>query len=251
MKPKNQILEVWGELACFSRPEMKVERFSYPVITPSAARGIFDAIYCKPVEFRWQIKRIDILQPFGHDASSSVSYLALRRNEVKEKVSVNAVADWMKGGSEPVPIYADVDRDYWGNDTRGRTQRQTMALRDVHYYLHAEIRPWEGFENHIQALEGQFRRRAKHGKCIYQPYLGCREFPAWFSLIEEKEPPECPASMDMDVGLMLYDVFDLSRPGNSLDEPSISLFRASVKGGVLNVPEYDSPDVLKGERRAD
>jgi CRISPR-associated protein Cas5d len=236
MEPVRQILETWGDLACFSRPELKVERFSYPVITPSAARGIFDAIYAKPVEFRWQVVRIEALR--------RPAFLALRRNEVKEKVNVHAVLDWMNGKREPEPLFADGDRDLLGTDERGRTQRQTMALRDVRYRLHAEIRPWPGFESRQKAFEAQFRRRAEKGKCFFQPYFGCREFPAFFRLAEPEEPAD-REPFDLDVGLMLYDVFDLSRPGTAHDRPAVSLFRAAVRGGVLDVPDYASPDVLK------
>lgn len=241
MKAQEQTIEVWGEFACFSRPEMKVERFSYPVITPSAARGIFDAIYCRPREFRWQVKRIEMLKP--------PAYIALRRNEVKEKVSVNAVAKWMKGKLPPVPIFADVDQSFWGSDVRGRTQRQTMALKNVGYRLHAQIRPWPEFASRLPALEAQFRRRASQGKCFHQPYFGCREFPAYFRLVENDASSPSPISQDIDVGLMLYDVFNLSRPGGARDDPAVSLFRAVVCGGVLDVPDYDSPEVLKVEGR--
>lgn len=235
MPPNAQILEVWGDFACFSRPELKVERFSYPVITPSAARGIFDAIYAKPVELRWAVTRIEMLKP--------PSYIALRRNEVKEKVNVNAVFSWMDGKADPEPIWADGDRDLLGTDERGRTQRQTMALKDVRYRLHAEIRPWPGFEGRQAALEAQFRRRAESGKCFQQPFFGCREMPAFFRLAGPER--EGPVDFSQDVGLMLYDVFDLSRPGGAHDRPAVSLFRAVVKNGVLDVPDYASPDVLK------
>jgi len=242
MVPKIQTLDVWGDFACFSQPPLKVERFSYLIITPSAARGIFDAIYCKPTKFRWQIKRIEILAP--------PAYIALRRNEVKEKISIAAVNKWMTGQAKPQPIWADGDRDLSGTDTKGRTQRQTMALKNVHYRLHGEIRPWPGFEQDLQGMESQFRRRAGQGKCIYQPYFGCREFPAFFELVELDAKPVEPFPLNIELGLMLYDVFDLSRPGNSEDEPSISLFRAIVHQGVLNVPEYKSHEVLKVGREA-
>lgn len=235
MPPNAQVLEVWGDFACFSRPELKVERFSYPVITPSAARGVFDAVYAKPVEFRWAVTRIEVL--------SRPSFIALRRNEVKEKVNLNSVLSWMDGKAEPEPIWADGDRDLAGTDERGRTQRQTMALQDVRYRLHAEIRPWPGFENRQTALEAQFRRRAQAGKCFYQPFLGCREFVAFFRLAEPDAPH--PDPFDQDLGLMLYDVFDLSRPGGAHDRPAVSLFRAEIRDGVLAVPDYASPDVLK------
>lgn len=248
MTPKSQILEVWGDFACFSRPELKVERFSYPIITPSAARGIFDAIYCKPnkdpvqAQFRWQITRIELLEP--------VTYIALRRNEVKDRVNMAAVERWMTGVDIPTPIYADGDRDLFGTDEKGRTQRQTMALRNVHYRLSAEIRPFPGHEDKQQALESQFRRRASHGKCFQQPCMGCREFPAYFELKEVGEKLRDPLDYSQEVGFMLYDVFDLRHPGIPLLEgepPFISLFFARIETGVLNVPDFDSPAVLKPE----
>jgi CRISPR-associated protein Cas5d len=247
VKPKDQVLEVWGDFACFTRPELKVERFSYPVITPSAARGIYDAVYSKPnkdparAEFRWQVTKIEILSP--------PQYIALRRNEVKDKANVNAIANWMSGKETPTPLWADGTRDMLGTDQKGRTQRQTMALKNVRYRLHAEVRPWPGFESRLGGIENCFRRRAANGKCIYQPYFGCREFPAYFELVESNAPSAERAKFDMEIGLMVYDVFDLSRPGTDEDEPCISLFRASVRQGVLNVPEYKSAEVLNGSRR--
>ncbi len=236
-------LHVWGDFACFTRPELKVERFSYPVITPSAARGIFDAIYCKPsrdptqAQFRWQITRIEVLKPPG--------FIALRRNEVKEKVSVRNVTDWMTGKAEPEPILADADKSITGADTKGRTQRQTMALKDVAYRLHAQLRPWPGHEGKLASLEAQFRRRAETGKCIYQPYFGCREFPAFFELADIPDPR--PIEWSADLGLMLYDVFDLSRPGTADSAPSVSLFNARVSDGVLQVPAFEDSAVLKAQ----
>lgn len=258
MKPKPQVLEVWGDFACFSRPELKVERFSYPIITPSAARGILDAIYCKPnkdpaqAQFRWQVTKIELLAP--------VAYIALRRNEVKEKIELGTktdptkyARDWMEGLAIPDPIYADADKDFSGNDTRGRTQRQTMALKNVRYRLTTEIRPFPGHEDKQQALEAQFRRRVSHGKCFHQPCMGCREFPAYFELKEVGEELREPVGYSQDMGFMLYDVFDLRRPGLPLmdgGKPFISLFHARIEGGVLNVPDFDSPEVLKPEQEA-
>jgi CRISPR-associated protein Cas5d len=236
MPPTRQALEVWGDLACFSRPELKVERFSYPVITPSAARGIFDAIYAKPAEFRWAVRVIEVLAP--------PAYIALRRNEVKEKVNVNAVLDWMDGKRQPEPLWADGDRELLGTDEKGRTQRQTMALRDVRYRLQAEILAWPGHEGRQAALEAQFRRRAERGKCFFQPFFGCREMPAFFRLVGPGDAVP-PIAVDEDLGLMLYDVFDLSRPGTAHDAPAVSLFRAELRGGVVQVPDYGSADVLK------
>ena len=237
MRPSDRVLEVWGELACFTRPEMKVERFTYPVMTPSAARAVYDAIYWKP-QFRWQVARIEVL--------SKPRYIALRRNEVKGKVpSHRVVGRWREGRAEPQPLWADSD-----DPLAGRTQRQTVALRDVRYRLHAHIRPWPGHESALSAFDAQFGRRATRGQCIYQPYLGCREFPAYFRLVE-RGSLEPPAQVDLDLGLMLYDVFDLSRPGQCEDTPAISLFHGTIVAGVLDVPEYSDSRVLKGgvERR--
>jgi len=243
---KPQILEIWGDFACFSRPELKIERFSYPIITPSAARGILDSIYCKPNkdqtqnQFRWQLTKIELLSP--------IAYIALRRNEVKEKINMTAVGRWMASDETPSPIFADGDRDLLGTDEKGRTQRQTMALKDVRYRLTAEIRPFPGHEDKQQALEAQFRRRAAHGKCFFQPYMGCREFPAYFELKEVGEELPDPVNHSQDLGFMLYDVFDLGRPGLALMEgksPFISLFYAKIKNGVLNVPDFENEEVLK------
>lgn len=250
MRPKDQTLEVWGDFACFSRPEMKVERFSYPIPTPSAARGIFDSIFSKPgrdptqAQFRWQVTKIEVLK--------EPRFIALRRNEVKEKApSARTIGQWMSGKAEPEPILADADKSITGSDQKGRTQRQTMALVDVRFRIHAEIRPWPGWEGHLQALEAQFRQRASRGKCFQQPYLGCREFPAYFRLIDPHENVEPPVDWNADLGWMLYDVFDLSRPGTPDSEPCISLFYAKAESGVLRVPEYESDAVHKavgGER---
>lgn len=246
--PEEQVIEVWGDYACFTRPELKVERFSYPVITPSAARGIFDAIYCKPSrdgnasEFCWRVTKVEVLKV--------PSYIALRRNEVKNKASVSAIQKWMSERATPRPIIADGTPEELGTDQEGRTQRQTMALRDVRYRLHAAPRMWPGQEHREAAVTAQFRRRASSGKCFYQPYFGCREFPAYFELVSEDAPPAPRASVDLDIGLMLYDVFDLSRPGTCYSTPSVSLFHAKVSGGLMLVPDYDSPEVLKPAREA-
>ena len=236
-------LEVWGDLACFTRPEFKVERFSYPVITPSAARAIFDAIYIdftkdapkRPV-MHWQISRIEIINP--------VQYIALMRNEVKEKISEAAVKKYMKDPSSLEPIYADATQSESNTDTKGRTQRQTMALKNVRYRLHAHVALYAEQPELRQKIERSFERRAKNGQCFYQPYLGCREFGAYFELLEEPATtPACDSSED--VGLMLYDVFDLSRPGSNTDSPSISLFHADIKHGILEIPAYSSSAVKK------
>ena len=226
-------LEVWGDFACFTRPELKVERFSYPVITPSAARGIFDAIYAKPIEFRWQVRRIEVLAP--------PSFIALRRNEVKNKASDSAIRR-ARDRSDPFlePIYADEPAE-----STGRTQRQTMALKDVRYRLWAEIRAWPSFPADRASLDVQFQRRARTGKCFYQPYFGCREFPAYFSLVDENALGAPPVALDLEIGWMVYVVFDLSTQGSSLSRPLVSLFNARLDRGVLDVPEFGSELVRK------
>jgi CRISPR-associated protein Cas5d len=183
------------------------------------------------------VTRIEVLNP--------ISYIALRRNEVKEKTNVLAVEKWAEGREDPQPLWADGDRSFLGTDERGRTQRQTMALRNVRYRIHGEIRPWPGYEGKQSSLDSQFQRRVDHGKCLYQPYFGCREFPAYFQFPEDNTPPH---AITQDLGLMLYDVFNLSKPATAYDAPQISLFRARLNDGVMSVPEFDSDEVLKPRR---
>lgn len=236
MRGKTHCLEVWGDFACFTRPEMKVERYSYPIITPSAARGIFDAIYWKKsYGFYWQVEKVEML--------SLPSYIALRRNEVKDKApNDSAIMRWKDGKAEPEPLWADGDRDLLGTDQKGRTQRQTMALKDVRYRLHAHLR-FRQENQDARAFDAQFERRAKAGQCYYQPFLGCREFPAFFALAEDAQA--APVKLDLDLGYMLYDVFDLGRDNDSQAKPSISVFHAHLRKGVMDVPGYDDPAVCK------
>lgn len=240
-------LEVWGDLACFTRPEMKVERFSYPIITPSAARGIFDAIYWDGIRekqgkknvmrpyFHWQVKRIEVMQ--------LLCYIALRRNEVKGCVpGIATLNKWISGREQAEPLWAD------GNDENtGRTQRQTMALKNVRYRITAQIVPKSGFAPDYGKFNSQFERRAKQGKCFQQPYFGCREFPAFFEYVESQSAHVLPpAALNQHLGLMLYDVFDLRKEVVSYsDKPFVTLFDAHVCGGVLEVPPFDSVAVKK------
>ena len=243
-------LEVWGDLACFTRPEMKVERFSYPVITPSAARGIFDAIYwdgkrdrekvgnkvreiIRPY-FYWQVTRIEVLK--------MPSFIALRRNEVKGTVPGTATLNkWMTGKDAPKPLWADGD-----DESTGRTQRQTIALKNVHYRITARIEPRATHKHALGKLNACFLRRAKNGKCFQQPYFGCREFPAFFEYLEPDAPSTAAAQFDEHLGWMLYDVFDLANEAPGLDgKPFISVFDAAVKNGVLQVPDFYSDAVRK------
>lgn len=240
-------LEVWGDLACFTRSEMKVERFSYPVITPSAARGIFDAIYWDGIRekqgkesvmrpyFHWQMTRIEMLE--------MPRYIALRRNEVKGRVPGTATLNkWMSGKENPEPLWAD-----GSDENTGRTQRQTMALKNVRYRITAQIVAKTGFAQDYGKFNAQFQRRAKQGKCFQQPYFGCREFPAFFEYVESKNAIVQPlAALDQHLGFMLYDVFDLRKEAvRQSDKPFITLFDAHVRGGVLEVPPFDSASVKK------
>ncbi len=255
MTETTHTLEVWGDLACFTRPEMKVERFSYPVITPSAARGIFDAIYWEGIReqhgrtsvmrpyFHWQITRIGVLE--------RPRYIALRRNEVKDRVPAErTLRAWMEGRETPEPIWADASKDELGTDQKGRTQRQTMALKSVRYRISACIQPKPGFTHDLPKFEAMFKRRAAQGKCFQQPYFGCREFPAFFEYIDalDADSPNL-IPYDQNLGLMLYDVFDITKDTVAENEPPfISLFDARVAGGVLDVPPFES-DLVKKPRR--
>jgi len=246
MRDNIHTLEVWGDFACFTRPEMKVERFSYPIITPSAARGIFDAIYWDGMRdkegkreivrpyFYWQVTRIEILE--------MPRFIALRRNEVKGVVPGTATLNkWMGGKEQPEPLWADGD-----DEGKGRTQRQTMALKNVHYRITARIQPRPSHRDQLAKLNASFERRARQGKCFQQPYFGCREFPAFFEYVERDAIGAAVVLLDQHVGWMLYDVFDLANDAPGLDgKPSISVFDATIKGGVVEVPDYGSDLVRK------
>lgn len=224
-------LEVWGDFACFTRPEAKVERFSYPVITPSAARGVFDAVFCNRHQMWWQIKRIEVLK--------EPKFIALRRNEVKGRAPADkTIRQWMEGKVAPQPLMADGD-----DEATGRTQRQSIALKDVRYRITAELMVWPGFEAKRGEYRDKFLRKARAGQCLYQPYLGCREFVAYFELAGDDG--DAPAPIDLEIGWMVYDVFALDQPGNNMSKPAVSLFRATVVNGVLEVPPYTSEAVKK------
>ena len=228
------MLEVWGEFACFTRPESKVERFSYPVMTPSAARAIFDSIYISyspgpptRAQFRWQVRRVEILSP--------IRYIDFTRNEVKKKMSTRRVIGWMNSAAAG-KLEAEREMSF------GHTQRQTVALQDVRYRLHAEAVLYDENVRDRRRIELVFERRASHGQCVRQPYLGCREFPAYFQLNSSTDPP---ITYSEEIGWMPYDVFDLSQPYTSSSKPSVSLFYAQIQNGVLEIPAYDSENVRK------
>jgi CRISPR-associated protein Cas5d len=218
---KEIVLEVWGDFACFSRPESKVERLSYPVMTPSAARGILSAVYSKPVEFYWQVKKIEVLRP--------IRYISFKRNEV-----INS-----KIGTKPKPILVEDTRE---TGAEHRTQRQSVVLKDVRYRITAEIIKRDSFRGSLEQLYEQAQRRINSGKCFYQPSLGLREFVCYFDNPGDLKPIE----ESLDLGIMLYDVFDLHKfEVTKKAEPYISLFHAKMENGVIEIPEFDSELVLK------
>ncbi|MFW5988420.1 MAG: type I-C CRISPR-associated protein Cas5c, partial [bacterium] len=180
-------VKVWGDIACFTRPDMKVERMSYRVMTPSAARGILCSIFWKP-EIRWLIRRIKVLKPIRH--------ISLRRNEVKSKISPRKVSSWRKNKEH--------DRFFADDTSKNRTQRNTLALRDVAYIIEAHVYLREHAKNeHPAKYRDQFRRRVNKGKCYRRPYLGCREFSAFFG---PEEKSDVPINVSDELGRMLFDL---------------------------------------------
>ena len=210
-KMKQIVVEVWGDLALFTRPESKVERLTYPVPTPSAARGLLAAIYSKPKEFYWQINQIEVL--------NQIQYISFRRNEVKDRVS-----------NKPILV------------EDSRTQRNGTYLKNVRYRIRATIIKQPSFQGSYEQLYEQAIRRIQNGKCFYQPYLGKRECTAYFEISDEIRKP---INEDMELGIMLYDVFNLHDYTVS-PKPDVSLFAAKMVGGVIQIPDYDDPKVLKG-----
>ena len=247
---KTFCLEVWGDYACFTRPEMKVERVSYDVMTPSAARAIFEAIFWKPA-IEWKIKKIEVLNP--------IKWINLRRNEV------GAVAS---GKSSCIFIE---DK---------RQQRAGLFLKDVRYRIFADlvfIPPKKRKEtmNHLPEYlvdsaeksgltelklnddhpnenpakdNSMFERRAKKGQCFFQPYLGCREFSCFFKFVDAEKEPATPIPETRDLGFMFYDM-DYSGIKNpdkiDLDDIKPAFFRAKIDSGVVNIPDWNSEEVRK------
>lgn len=214
-------LHVWGEFACFTRPEMKVERVSYDVITPSAARGILEAIYWKP-EIRWVVERLHVLKP--------IRFTSLRRNEVANKIPAGSVKSAMKKDRGDLGLIVEDERQ----------QRAATLLRDVGYVIDARFEIIDGEDNPGKHLD-QFNRRARAGQCFHHPYLGCREFPADFALVEQPDHPTPPCELpedqrDRDLGYMLHDI-------DFADDMTPRFFRAEMKDGVIEVPAFDSEEV--------
>ena len=227
-------LEVSGEYACFTRPEMKVERVSYDLITPSAARAVFEAILWKPA-IRWHVRRIEVLKP--------IRWISLRRNEVSGVISSANVKSAMNAGKGSLAQFIEDERQ----------QRAGLFLRDVAYRLHAEmeIKPDVGPENPPIKFKEMFERRAVKGQCINQPYLGCREFAArvrWVPAPED-EPldwsdfddwslSELGFGRPRQLGYMLHDL-DFT----DLIDPQPRFFRACLNRGLVEVPDWKSEEV--------
>jgi CRISPR-associated protein Cas5d len=221
-------LKVWGDLASFNRPEMKVERVSYDVMTPSAARGVLEAIYWKP-EMRWVVDCIHVLRP--------IRFTHIRRNEISCKIPQKEVQTAMKRGRGELGVAVE----------EVRQQRAAMVLRDVCY----------GIEAHIEVLNSSgdagppeakhlemFKRRASKGQFFHHPYLGCREFPAQFELVEGF--PQCPEELQgpRELGFLLHDLdFVQDKKGTVIDSNTgkrLSVFprffRARMVDGMIRVP---------------
>lgn len=224
-------LHVSGEFALFTRPEMKVERVTYDVITPSAARGIVEAIYWKP-EIRWRITRLHVLNP--------IRFMSLRRNEVAAKVPAGSVAKVMKAGAGNLALCVEDERQ----------QRAATILRDVAYVIDAEFDILSGENNAGKHLD-QFNRRAAGGQCFHRPYLGCREFPADFRPLEPGERPACHPELrgERDLGWMLHDIVYVPDSAGAVIEghggqrvrAESKFFRPTMVDGVIRVPPLDAP----------
>lgn len=229
---KEFCLEVWGPMACFTRPELKVERVSYDVITPSAARSIFEAIFWRPA-IHWQVTKIEVL--------NSIKWTTIRRNEV------GAVA-------RTKPIFID--------DGKTRQQKNTLLLKDVRYRIWAKLEfipQWKREESKNPRIDSEeaeflrkdenpgkynamFERRASKGQCFNQPYLGTREFSASFRLVNpETETLDAPISESRDLGIMLY---DMDFEGN-LQKPDAIFYHAKMENGVILVPNRNRKEVLR------
>jgi CRISPR-associated protein Cas5d len=232
---KQWCLEVWGDYACFTRPEMKVERVSYDVMTPSAARAIYEAILWKPA-IHWNITKIEVLNP--------IKWISVRRNEVGKKFS-GPTTDMLQGGvGKPLGFFIEEERQ----------QRAGLFLRDVKYRIYGNfdfIPPAERKQNHSTTPEfwadnveeqeysradekeakyaSMFERRAIKGQCFHRPYLGCREFACNFRLIKPVEEPVSPINETRDLGWMLYDM-NFENPA----DPMPMFFRAKIENGVVN-----------------
>ncbi|WP_310388213.1 type I-C CRISPR-associated protein Cas5c [Roseateles sp.] len=214
---KRYCLSVVGEFACFTRPEMKVERVSYDIITPSAARALFEAILWKPA-IRWHVRRIEVLKP--------IRWINLRRNEVGAVISTRNVQQAMTAGEGDLALYVEDERQ----------QRAGLFLRDVAYRVHADLELCSA--EPPQKYHEMFERRAAKGQWVNQPYLGCREFAADVRLAGEVSSPAIQESRDL--GWMLHDL-DFAQASN----PQPRFFRAQMNNGVIEVPSFEHAEVTQ------
>ena len=209
-------LKVWGENACFTRPEMKAERVSYDVMTPSAARAILEAIHWKP-SIRWVIDRIHVLRP--------IAFSNIRRNEVMGKIPTTRIKGVMNGTTTEFAQYI----------TEERQQRATLMLKDVEYVIdaHFEMTELAGKDDSPEKHYNMFIRRAKDGQCFNQPYFGCREFPAFFELMEDGHATTMSFYQPIeskDLGWMLWDI-------DYKNDMRPIFFRAEMKRGTIEIPD--------------
>ena len=215
-------LHVWGDYACFTRPEMKVERVSYDAITPSAARGVLEAIHWRPA-ILWQIDRIHVLKP--------IRFETLRRNELGHKIPAANIARAMRTGSTD-GLRAVVEED--------RQQRAATLLRDVGYVIeaHFTLTGAAGADDSEAKHLSMFNRRAARGQCFHRPYLGTREFAADFALVDGAMPESRLSAdyRDRDLGWMFFDM-------DYADKVTPRFFRARLSGGAIDVPARDSMEV--------
>lgn len=210
-------VRVWGDMALFSRPEMKTERCSYDMITPSAARGILEAIYWHP-GLKWRIDKIHVVKP--------IQFTSIRRNEVKNKISAGSVLSVMNGADKP--LYLSSKEEI--------VQRAALLLRDVEYVIEAHFEMTE--QANATDNEGKFKdiimRRLRRGECYHTPYFGCREFPVRFEWYGGETVESAYAGQEKDLGSMLYDM-DYSEP----EEIQPMFFRAVLNDGVLDLRDCE------------
>jgi CRISPR-associated protein Cas5d len=210
-------VRIHGTLACFSRPEFSTERVSYELITPSAARGVLEAVLWKPA-IRWQMRSITLLRP--------VRWSQFRRNEVKSRVSTRNAMSAASSASLMPEFFADEDR----------AQRNTLALRDVDYGVvaHFSLTPKAGIDDNLRKFEMMFERRLEKGQQHYQPYLGCREFPAF---IESWDGTGALSEETRDLGWMLHDIAFGVLSGTDVSNEA-RFFPACLEKGVVTVPPW-------------
>lgn len=210
-------LQVTGDYACFTRPEFKVERVSYEIMTPSAARAIVESIFWKP-EIKWAITAIEVLKP--------IKWTTIRRNELASKISDTVVNRTQNSGDGY--LIQDINDD--------RIQRSSLLLQDVSYRIHFTLHV--NSRHNPNKYREMFLRRASKGQCFHQPYLGCREFACAFSLVDTTKPLPPATQITKDLGWMLYDL-NYSDPQN----PKPMFFNGKLENGILHVPHPTSSEV--------